>query len=405
VPTGYINTPAISLGGPVASAREVHVQSAGAMNSYGIEVPGKTPETNILDARVRQTGEYSGIAIFGPKATVADSDAFTAIGQVLDTEGFAETTRVLRTRLATEGGYVATIRSPDTIIDSSLLTGGSIGVEAYASFGDQNALTLSNDTIDPGSRKVAQTGIVAARARAEGPGSKATITMVNSIAVDEQAVEGNATASVTCNSSILPPQQETTAAGTVECGGARGNVFVPPPTLFPPGPDWHLLPGTPAVDSGSGGDALSGTDLDRTGRIQDGNGDGTAVIDRGAYELAPPGPQTQPISGRSTSFRLGKVKRNRRKGTAKLEVVVPAGGRIVLKGKKVKRAQVDVPRAGTFRVPVVPKRGPARKLKRRGSARVSIEVAYTPAGGAPSTLSKELKLIRKAKAPPKRRHG
>jgi hypothetical protein len=46
----------------------------------------------------------------------------------------------------------------------------------------------------------------------------------------------------------------------------------------------RVLPGSPAVDSGDNADA-GGNDLDNTARIQDGDNNGTAVVDLGAFEL------------------------------------------------------------------------------------------------------------------------
>ena len=48
--------------------------------------------------------------------------------------------------------------------------------------------------------------------------------------------------------------------------------------------DFHLLPTSPAIDAGTNTD-LASVDLDGVPRPTDGNGDGSAVIDIGAYEL------------------------------------------------------------------------------------------------------------------------
>ncbi|MET0511193.1 MAG: choice-of-anchor Q domain-containing protein [Thermoleophilaceae bacterium] len=53
------------------------------------------------------------------------------------------------------------------------------------------------------------------------------------------------------------------------------------------GPDFSLLPGSPAIDSGD--QALGGVDLAGAPRSQDGDGDGLAAPDMSAFELAPPG--------------------------------------------------------------------------------------------------------------------
>lgn len=392
VPAGFINGEGISLGGPAASAHDVHVQDAGGVNTDGITVTVGTPDALIVNARVRHVGEYRGISIFGPRATITDSDMRAAHGALV-TEFTAETTRVLRSRLEATGSTTATIRSADVVIDSSLLIGSSLGVEAFANSGAINLVTLSNDTIDVGEPKVADNGGVAVRARAEGA-STAGITLVDSLTVEKQEVEGDATQSITCSASIVPLQEESGPKGTIDCGAGGGNIFAPASEVFTAGADWHLAPGSPAVDSGSGGAPLSSADLDGAPRVVDGNRDGVAVIDRGAYELPTPPPPGSTVAP-SNSFTFGKLKRNKRKGTAKLQVKVPGPGAVVLSGKKVKKATLDAKRAGAFSLSIVPKRKLARTLRSRGSAKASIRVSFTPTGGTANTRSKSVKLIRR----------
>jgi hypothetical protein len=56
--------------------------------------------------------------------------------------------------------------------------------------------------------------------------------------------------------------------------------------------DYRLLPGSPIIDAGDPATA-QGADLDGNPLVADGNGDGTARRDLGAFELQPP-PQPQP---------------------------------------------------------------------------------------------------------------
>jgi hypothetical protein len=89
---------------------------------------------------------------------------------------------------------------------------------------------------------------------------------------------------------------------TVIDGG--GNLAGDPEFLRDPDPgpdgDWdgvdddygdlHLGAGSPAVDSGTNSAISLPTDLDSNPRIVDGDGDGTATVDMGAYEF-----QTYPL--------------------------------------------------------------------------------------------------------------
>ena len=398
VPAGFVNTAGISLGGAEATVRTVHVQSAGGINTDAITVTSNVPDVDILDARVRHTGSYRGIAIFGPRATIADSDVSTASGQALDTEGFGAQTRVLRSKIHSDGGYAATIRTASNVIASSLLTGGA--VEVYAGASSANSLLLSNATIDVGEAKIADGGQVATRARAESGGT-ATVSLRNSIALEKQQVEGNSVATVKCTASIAPPQEESVASGTVECGPTTENLFAPTSQVFVDGLDWHLRPGSPAVDSGLEGELPSETDLDGLPRILDGNGDGNAVIDRGAYELPTPGPA--PIGGEVPApsvvleLRLGKLKRNRHAGRARLRVEAPGPGELVLRGRGVKRYALESTRAGSYWLRVIPRPKLARRLRARHVARTAITVVFTPTGGVREARHRKLKLIRRAR--------
>jgi nitrous oxidase accessory protein NosD len=66
--------------------------------------------------------------------------------------------------------------------------------------------------------------------------------------------------------------------------GQNGNISVDP--LFAPSGDYRLRPGSPAVDAGNP-NPLAALDRDLAGRrrVSDGDHDGAAVLDLGAYEL------------------------------------------------------------------------------------------------------------------------
>jgi hypothetical protein len=117
--------------------------------------------------------------------------------------------------------------------------------------------------------------------------------------------------------------------------------------------------------------------------------------------LGPPPASSSP----SNQFMIGKPKRHKRKGTATIPVTVPGPGSLVLSGKGVKpqrplraahaRAAKTVTAAGTVKLKIVPRGKAKRKLRRIGTAKVRINVTFTPTGGSPSAQSKKIKLIRR----------
>jgi hypothetical protein len=106
------------------------------------------------------------------------------------------------------------------------------------------------------------------------------------------------------------------------------------------------------------------------------------------------------VTANFSSFALGKkVKRNRKKGTAKLTVAIGGPGRLTLTGKKVKRQSKAVAAAGKVKLLIKAKGKAAKALRNRGKARVRLTIAYTPTGGLPATAVKTVTLRRIVKEP------
>jgi hypothetical protein len=113
--------------------------------------------------------------------------------------------------------------------------------------------------------------------------------------------------------------------------------------------------------------------------------------------------QAPPPSARpSNAFSFGKLKRNKKKGTAKLPVTVPGAGNLTLTGKGVVNqrsasasASRAVSAAGAVKLLVKSKGKKKRTLDRTGTVKVKAKVTYTPTGGDPNTKSKRVKLIKR----------
>lgn len=96
-------------------------------------------------------------------------------------------------------------------------------------------------------------------------------------------------------------------------------------------------------------------------------------------------------------FDLGKLKRNKKKGTAKLKVTgLRAAGELKVSGKGLKTQRKSAG-PGSAKVALKPKGKLARNLKRNGKAKVKAKVVFTPTGGDAAQQSDKVRLKRKPK--------
>jgi hypothetical protein len=119
------------------------------------------------------------------------------------------------------------------------------------------------------------------------------------------------------------------------------------------------------------------------------------AVDELSTPPSPPPPSNAPPPP-SNEFSFGEVKKNKRKGTAKLTVEVAKGpGELELvKTKKVKLDGEAVEGEGATeeKLAIEPKGKARKRLNEKGKAKVNALVTYTPEGGEPNTQTKTLKL-------------
>jgi hypothetical protein len=98
----------------------------------------------------------------------------------------------------------------------------------------------------------------------------------------------------------------------------------------------------------------------------------------------------------SNEFAFGNVKKNKKRGTAKLTVKVPGPGELALaKNAKVKGRQRGADAAGKQKLAIKPRRKAKKKLAARGNAKVRAEVTFTPDGGEPNTQTRRVRLVKR----------
>jgi subtilisin-like proprotein convertase family protein len=136
-------------------------------------------------------------------------------------------------------------------------------------------------------------------------------------------------------------------------------------------------------------DAFNGTPANGTWQlfIEDQAGVDTGAVN-GGWSLT--------LNAPVNTFRAGKPKLNKKKGTARLPVTVADSGQLTLRGKGVKSASASKAKAvagpGTVKLPVRPKGKTRKKLNSTGKAAVKVKLTFTPTGGTPRTQTKKIKL-------------
>jgi hypothetical protein len=108
-----------------------------------------------------------------------------------------------------------------------------------------------------------------------------------------------------------------------------------------------------------------------------------------------PLPPAEPPATPSNAFTLGKLTKNKKKGTAKLAVEVASAGEVTLVGKSLKPQSATTPAAGEVLLKVKATGKARKKLKKRGKAKLSATITFTPTGGSANSEPAKLKLVRK----------
>jgi hypothetical protein len=94
----------------------------------------------------------------------------------------------------------------------------------------------------------------------------------------------------------------------------------------------------------------------------------------------------------SNDIAFGKVKKNKRTGTAKLTVTVPDPGLLTLFGKGLKKVTATATAPGSLILNVKPKGHTKQELSEDGREKVTVKVQFAPTGIAPATELKKLTL-------------
>ena len=251
----------------------------GATNVNGLQAQG----SQVHDATVNVIGGSGNTAIRSLGGNLLYSDSTWnggAVGYrlVSGTDTVSRiTVNLAQTAISVEGG---TLNIDDAVID--LGSTGQTGVQAKPS-GTEDSATVNANHLTVVGGSGASRGLAA---DANGAGTlTATVTLTNSIvrgpttSLVRSAGAGH-TANFTVSRSDFQSTSPSTPPDAPTDGG--GNLNVDPTFVNPGGGDYHLRATSPVVDKAAG----SGASLDRDGKGRfDGDKNGTAEPDMGAYEL------------------------------------------------------------------------------------------------------------------------
>jgi hypothetical protein len=250
-----------------------------------------------LESAQNTTGVLLGESNQGTPAALRRSVVRAATGVRIDGPGTVERARVI-------GGNVGVVAAGDNIsVSDSLLTiNGSFGTVLRAQTQMNGDTNVTADGVTVFASNVPDHGGVAVSTSPD-PARNAHLTLTNSIVCGGLApllAVGGGAGKATISASY----SDYDSSGSVTLGGNAiitesnvSNVGEAAGLSEETGHEYALLPGSPLLDMGDPA-SPQGLDLNGEPRVADGNGDGNARRDLGAFELQPaPAGGGQPPAG------------------------------------------------------------------------------------------------------------
>jgi hypothetical protein len=330
-----------------------------------------------------------------------------------------------------EGSSIANSTISGNLIEASGGPGGSSGLMFGGGaliVNGESAMTISNTTIASNTARGAGGGSAAALGGGMYvvTGEKAPVTLTSSTIAGNR-LESSSTETLGGNLILVGPINagNTIVAGGVGPAGSENCFAVPAVTslgfniestdqcgLKGPGDRVNTDPllgplqanggltqtmapalGSPAIDQGKS----FGLTSDQRGIIRpidlpsvpNSAAAGADGSDIGAVEFQP-----------SNAFVLGKLTRNKKKGTARLSIILPSpsAGTLTLSGKGLKTQTAAITGETEVKLLVALSSKKLRKaLRKKGKRKVGINVTYAPTGNSAATQSRKAKLVKKKK--------
>jgi hypothetical protein len=257
-------------------------------------------------------------------------------------------------------------------------------------------VTLRNDTLITTAPAAAalQLEVGSSGTKASIEGSNVIARSVNHADVEAIVTSGPATATIALNHSNYGTVSQVGTGATVTAPGASSNQTAFPSFVGPATGDFREAAASATIDAGIASVLEDTVDLAGNPRSQGLCVGGPPIPDIGAYEFVSiPCPGPTPAAP-SNKFKLGKLKLNKKKGTATLSVTVPGAGTLTLSGKGVKKASLSSKGAGTLKLHVKASGKAKKGLDKTGKAKLKLKLTFVPSGGVAATQSEKVKLVK-----------
>jgi hypothetical protein len=274
----------------------------GSAAPVGVQLaPGGSVRNSVVELIGGGEGGVGVLAggLAGAPTTVSDARIVAPLG--VKAEG--QPTTVVRTRIFPGSLGVLACNAQVSVEDTLIRLSGlvSVGVEAQGSeqCGPGQASIAVRQATIVGSGPGYHAGAVAAASVAgQHPSIDITLSVLRGLEVATvAAAQPSSAASIRIGASDFEAGRHLeTGAGTVSFEETQPDIDADPAFTEPLLGDFSLRPGSPAIDSSYSpplSPAESATDLAGNPRVLDGNGDGVAARDMGAFE-APAAPDTRP---------------------------------------------------------------------------------------------------------------
>lgn len=284
VALSLVGPSAIATTGPIATGIAITLDTPSTVAGEGADVGnGATLTDSTVD----------GLLLTEGTATLTD-DAITSLSNGLIADG---TLTASRLRITAGADGVDAQTGADATVDGLLMTGiGTAGGSAVAAQDGGNLLVRSGTF-------VATSGPWDQATSSNTVGGASSVTILDSIF--SGFTQGAVCSATAGTASMTFGNDDRHVFGSESCSGGgaftpgAGNIDADPKFVSRATNDYHLLWSSPAIDAGQTtcGAPCQQSDLDGLVRPIDGNGDGVAVRDMGAYEYGHRAPSiTMPVA-------------------------------------------------------------------------------------------------------------